>query len=215
MSQRAILQTVIVLVVFAGAAYGVLVGLPSIFAEIRYPLAYEDIIIKESADHNLDPFLVAAVIYSESHYNPRALSPVGARGLMQLMPLTAVGIARKLGDTGFTIDQLYDPAVNIRYGTFHLQGLLARYSGEVEPAVVAYNGGGGAGDNYRAGNRGRVPAESLLYVQHVLQVKKTYEQIYQLQLSGIDPFARKETRTTLATQVLGVINQTVNKRLSQ
>ena len=215
MSQRAILQTVIILIVVAGAAYGILVGLPSIFAEIRYPLAYEDVIIKESADHSLDPFLVAAVIYSESHYNPRALSPVGARGLMQLMPLTAAGIARKLGDGGFTIDKLYDPATNIRYGTFHLQGLMGRYSGEVEPAIVAYNGGGGAGDNYRAGNKGSVPTESLLYVQRVLQVKKAYEQLYQLQLSGIDPFARKETRTTLATQVLGVINQTVNKRLNQ
>lgn len=215
MSQRVILQTVIVLVLLAGATYGVFVALPSIFAEIRYPLAYEDTIIKESADHDLDPFLVAAVIYSESHYNPRALSPVGARGLMQLMPLTAAGIARKLGDTNFNVDRLYDPAINIRYGTFHLQGLMGRYNGAIEPAVVAYNGGGGAGDKYLAGNRAGVPLESLNYVKRVLQVKKTYEQLYQFQLTGIDPFARKETGTTLATQVLGVIQQTVSKRLGK
>ena len=199
----------------AGALYGVLIGLPRIFAEIRYPLAYEDIIIKEAANHNIDPFLVAAVIYSESHFNPRAQSPVGARGLMQLMPLTAAGIGRKLGDTGFTIDRLYDPAVNIRYGSFHLQGLLARYGGKVEPAIVAYNGGGGAGDQYLAGNRGSVPSESLQYVQHVLQAEKAYQQLYQLQLTGVDPFARKETGTTLATQVLTVIQQTVSTQIKR
>jgi soluble lytic murein transglycosylase len=215
MSQRALLRIVLLLAVVAGAVYAVFFGLPSIFAEIRYPLTYENIIVKESSDHNLDPFLVAAVIYSESHYNPRALSPVGARGLMQLMPLTAAGIARKLGDTSFIIDDLYDPATNIRYGTFHLQGLMARYNGAVEPAIVAYNGGGGAGDKYLAGNKLGVPKESLAYVQRVLQVKIAYQQLYQLQLAGIDPFARKETKTTLATQVLGVIQQTVNKRLSQ
>lgn len=215
MSQRVILQTVIALVLVAGAVYSIFVGLPSIFAEIRYPLTYEDTIIKESAAHNLDPFLVAAVIYSESHFNPRALSPVGARGLMQLMPLTAAGIARKLGDTSFTVDKLYDPATNIRYGTFHLEGLMGRYSGAVEPAIVAYNGGGGAGDKYLAGNKAGVPLESLAYVKRVLQVKKAYEQLYQLQLTGIDPFARKETGTTLATQVLGIIQQTVNKQLGK
>ena len=197
------------------AAYGVGIGLPRILAEIRYPLAYEEIIIKEAADHDLDPFLVAAVIYSESHYNPRAMSPVGARGLMQLMPLTAAGISRRLGDTGFTIDRLYDPALNIKYGTFHLQGLMGRYAGDVAPAVVAYNGGGGAGDRYQAGNRGAVPQESLKYVERVLSVKKIYEEMYQLQLTGIDPFAKKENSGTLATQVLNVIQQTVNKRLTQ
>ncbi len=215
MTQRALLQLVLFSLLSAGLLYGLFVGFPAIFAEIRYPLAYEDIIIRESADHDLDPFLVAAVIYSESHYNPRAQSPVGARGLMQLMPLTAAGIARKLGDTGFTINQLFDPATSIRYGTFHLQGLLGRYNGAVEPAVVAYNGGGGAGDQYQAGNLARVPTESLNYVKHVLQARQAYQQLYQLQLTGIDPFARKETTTTLATQVLAVIQQTVNKRLSQ
>jgi soluble lytic murein transglycosylase len=196
-------------------AYGVMIGLPEIFAEIQYPLVYEDIIRKESTDRGVDPFLVAAVIYSESHYNPQAISPVGARGLMQLMPLTAAGIARRLGDTGFNINNLYNPATNIRYGTFHLQGLLARYGGQVEPAVVAYNGGGGAGDLYQAGKRSSVPLESLNYVKRVLQVKKVYEQLYQLQLTGVNPFAKKETNTTLATQVLNIIQRTVSTKITQ
>ncbi len=215
MTQRALLQLALAGVVCTAALVTVLVGFPAIFAEIRYPLVYEDIIIKESADHDLDPFLVAAVIYAESHYNPKAQSPVGARGLMQLMPLTAAGIARKLGDDSFTISKLFDPATNIEYGTFHLQGLMGRYDGAVAPAVVAYNGGGGAGDQYRAGNLGRVPAESLAYVKRVLEVKTAYEQLYQLQLTGVDPFARKETTTTIATQVLSVIQQTVTTRLGQ
>lgn len=215
MTQRTLAQLGILGCLAAAAIYGVAVALPRIFAEIRYPLAYEDIIIKEARDHDLDPFLVAAVIYAESHYNPRATSPVGARGLMQLMPLTAAGIARRTGDTGFTIERLYDPALNIKYGTFHLQGLMGRYAGEVAPAIVAYNGGGGAGDRYQAGNRGAVPAESLRYVTRVLEVKEVYEELYQLQLSGIDPFAKPIQEGTLATQVLSVIQQTVNKRLGQ
>ncbi len=215
MSQRTLVQLGILVLLAAGTMYGVAVALPRIFAEIRYPLAYEDIIIKEARDHDLDPFLVAAVIYAESHYNPQATSPVGARGLMQLMPLTAAGIARRIGDTGFTIDRLYDPALNIKYGTYHLQGLMGRYAGDVAPAIVAYNGGGGAGDRYQAGNRSAVPTESLRYVTRVLDVKQIYEELYQFQLSGIDPFAKPDQEGTLATQVLSVIQQTVQTRLSQ
>lgn len=188
---------------------------PQIFAELKYPLLYEDIIIEEAKARDLDPVLVAAVIYAESHYNPKAVSPVGARGLMQLMPATATGIARRMGDTNFTLDKLFDPATNIRYGTFHLQGLMGRYDSDLEPAIVAYNGGGGAGDRYQAGNRGSVPNESLRYVQRVVQMKEIYQELYGARLTGSDPFARRTAGSSLSSQLLTAIQQAVLQRLAQ
>lgn len=217
-SKRSIFQWVVFFVLVVAVAIGIIV-LPRIFAELRYPLEYDDIIIKEANDHDLDPFLVAAVIYSESRFNPKAGSPVGARGLMQLMPQTAAGIARRLGDTGFTVDKLYDPATNVRYGTYHLQGLMGRYDSDVESALVGYNGGGGAGDRYQAGQReGSVPRESLSYVGKVLAAKAAYEELYPARLSptkDIRDFLKPATQEPLANVLLRAIQGAVAERVNQ
>lgn len=206
---------IIVVFLLAFSSLAIFLALPRIFAEIRYPLSYEDLIIKEAEAHDLDPFLVAAVVHTESRFNPSATSPVGARGLMQIMPLTGQGIARRMGETGFSIDQLYDPDTNLRYGTFHLQGLMGRYDGQIEPAIVAYNGGGGAGDRYLAGQTSLVPLESLNYVDKVLAAKAAYEDLYQIELGGQDPFAKPEAELSLAEQIIGVIAEQVGTRLLQ
>ncbi len=210
--KRSFVQGIVIIALVLGAVWLIFFALPRIFAELQYPLAYEELIIAESKVHELDPFLVAAVIYAESRYRPEATSHVGARGLMQLMPATAQGIARRMGDADFTIDQLYDPATNIKYGTFHLQGLMGRYQGDLAPAIVAYNGGGGAGDRYQAGDRSTVPLESLRYVEKVLAAKKAYEELYQIRLADIDPFERAQ-QETVATRILQVISRTILERL--
>lgn len=156
----------------------VIFALPRILAEITYPLAYEDIIIKEAKAHDLDPFLVAAVIYAESRYNPKAVSYVGARGLMQLMPATAKGISGRIGDNNYSVDSLFDPATNIEYGTFHLQGLMGRYNRNVPAALAGYNGGGGVGDRYIKGDRTTIPRETLNYVVKVTNAEKKYRELY-------------------------------------
>jgi soluble lytic murein transglycosylase-like protein len=100
---------------------------------------FETLIQEHSTRQALRPELVRAVIQVESGFNPRALSPKGAMGLMQLMPATA----RSLG-----VNNPWDPAQNIRGGTDYLRRLLDEYEGNEELALAAYNAGSGAVAKY-------------------------------------------------------------------
>ncbi len=92
-----------------------------------------------AATYSIDPALVRSIVEAESGFNPRATSPAGARGLMQLMPETA----QSLG-----VVDAYDPAENLRGGTRYLRGLLDRF-GDVRLAVAAYNAGPAAVERFR------------------------------------------------------------------
>jgi soluble lytic murein transglycosylase-like protein len=117
---------------------------------------YDHIVLEHCNRHALRPELVRAVIQVESGYNPRALSPKGAMGLMQLMPDTA----RQLG-----VQRPYDPEENIRGGTRYLRLLLDKYQGNEELALAAYNAGSGAVD--RHGKRVPPFKETREYVKKV------------------------------------------------
>jgi len=110
-----------------------------------------------SSRHGVDPSLVESVIRAESDFNPAAVSRTGARGLMQLMPKTAVMLG---------VRDSFNPRENIEGGVRHLRYLLDRYPGNVSLAVAAYNAGEGAVDAHRG-----IPpfAETQQYVQRVLQ----------------------------------------------
>ena len=117
---------------------------------------YEPLVVEHANRHSLRPELVRAVIQVESGYNPRALSPKGAMGLMQLMPETA----KVLG-----VQHPYDPEQNIAGGTRYLRVLLDRYDGNEELALAAYNAGSGAVD--RHGKRVPPYRETRDYVRKV------------------------------------------------
>ncbi len=95
-------------------------------------MKYEGAVREAAAEFSLDPALVKAVIRAESNFNPRAVSPKGAMGLMQLMPDTA-----RMHD----VEDAFDPAGNIRGGVRHLRYLMDRYHGELDLVLAAYNAG--------------------------------------------------------------------------
>ncbi len=145
--------------------------------EVTLPLRHDDIIRQQAADKDLDPALIAAVIYAESRFTD-ATSSAGARGLMQVTPDTARVIARRSGGTAFTQADLSTPQINIAYGSYHLRWLLDRYDGDEALAVAAYNAGEGNVDRWIAEGRAEgsdIPfPETRAYVAKVLAARQDY-----------------------------------------
>ena len=110
------------------------------FLELTLPLRHEDIIRQQARAKDLDPALVAAVIYRESKFRDQT-SKAGAKGYMQILPDTAQFIAKRSGGTQFELRDLANPQVNIAYGCWYLRYLIQRYGGNQLAAVAAYNAG--------------------------------------------------------------------------
>ena len=127
----------------------------------RRAVAFDDAIVLHAAANGVRPELVRAVIQAESAFDPRARSPKGAMGLMQLMPATAAA---------YGVEDPYDPRENIRAGVAYLKTLLVRYDDREELALAAYNAGPGAVDKYGAA----VPPyrETIDYVDRITTASK-------------------------------------------
>ena len=125
-------------------------------------VAFQDEIRAAALEHGVDESIVRAIIHAESAFNPRALSRVGAQGLMQLMPATA---------SRFGVSNAFDAAQNIRGGVRYLAWLLKRFDGNLTLAAAGYNAGEGAVDKY-----GGVPPynETQRYVQRVALLAERY-----------------------------------------
>jgi soluble lytic murein transglycosylase len=176
--RRFILVLVLVAAVSVGFVY-LRTGKPTLIDRVRYPLRYEQIVRGHARNYNLDPALVAAVIYQESKFRPNAKSSSGAIGLMQLRPETAEGIAIRTGGTQFHTSDLYDPEINIRYGSWYLRHLLDKY-GDEKTALAAYNAGQRNVDEWQAEGEGIQFSETRAYVDRVEHLKGVYARAYDL-----------------------------------
>jgi soluble lytic murein transglycosylase len=148
--------------------------------ELTLPLRHEDIIRQQAAEKEVDAALIAAVIYSESKFSD-ATSSAGARGLMQITPEAANEIERLSGGTSFRIDDLSDPEINIRYGTFFLRELLDRFGGDEAAALAAYNAGPSNAEEWGGSdlNVSDIPfPETRAYVEEVLDKRNAYRDKY-------------------------------------
>jgi len=161
--------------------------------KIVLPLQHEDIIRQQAREKNLDPALIAAVIYQESKFEDRT-SSAGAKGLMQILPDTANFIARKSGGSAFEVRDLATPQINIAYGSWYLRYLIDRYNGNETLAVAAYNAGENHVDQWvrQAGGADSfdpardIPfAETRAYVASVSKHRKEYRKKYRHEL-GLD-----------------------------
>jgi soluble lytic murein transglycosylase len=108
---------------------------------ILYPFPYRTLISEESRDRTLDPYVTAALIRQESMFEQRITSHVGARGLMQIMPATGLGLAEAAGIDGFDPEMLYHPEINVHLGTRYVAQHWETYDGSLPAVFASYNAG--------------------------------------------------------------------------
>ncbi len=156
--------------------------------DVFYPLAYWDIITQESRARSLDPYQVAGLIRQETVFNPRAVSPAKAYGLMQVVVPTGIATAKRVGvDRSITMESLFEPRLNIQLGTAYLRDQIDRY-GRIEYVAAAYNAGPGRVVQWRATLpleldewQEAVPfRETRLYIQGVVRNTLQYRRLYDL-----------------------------------
>ncbi len=152
-----------------------------------YPFPYREITFHYSRTYNIDPYLLAAMMKAESNFNPRAVSPRGARGLMQIMPETGQWIAQQMGNPDFEPDRLFHPETSINFGAWYIADLGNEFHGDVILALAAYNGGRGnvkewlSTDSLGGGENmiDQIPfPETRHYIRKVLLYHRIYDRLY-------------------------------------
>jgi soluble lytic murein transglycosylase len=164
-------------VVLGAAALAVWQAEPVWLDRLRYPLRYETIVRQHARNYDLDPALLAAVIYTESRFRADARSSAGAVGLMQLLPDTGRAIAVRTGGDRFVVGDLLDPEINVRYGSWYLRELRRKY-GDTRTALAAYHAGQGNVDRWRRQGVGIQFPETRAYVDDVLAAVPVYRRAY-------------------------------------
>lgn len=152
-----------------------------------YPIKYSEYVYQYAEEYEVDPLLVFAIIKAESNFNPNVVSSSEAIGLMQLMDATAEEIARKM-DVDFTKkSSLYNPELNIRFGTKYFSDLLKEYNQNMMLALTAYNAG--KGNLKRWIEQGTIKSdgsdienipykETNIYVRKIMRDYKIYKELY-------------------------------------
>lgn len=154
--------------------------------EIMFPLFHWDTIKQEARRYGIDPYLAAALIRQESVFNPNAISRVGARGLMQLMPATGQLVSKQQGNGSISANDLLNPDLNIKLGMHYLAQMIGQL-GRFEYAAAGYNAGPGRAKRWVA-ERGSLDLEDWIeaipfsetrgYVKSVLRYAANYRRFY-------------------------------------
>lgn len=170
-----------VIAVIAALVFGITrIDFDDTIRELTLPLRHDDIIRQQAREKNVPADLIAAVIYTESRFRDQT-SHAGARGLMQITPDTAHVIEGLSGGETFVTEDLADPEINIRYGTFFLRHLLDRYEGNEVAALAGYNAGMTNADAWGGEEMGQEDIafpETRSYVNQVLQARGDYREKY-------------------------------------
>lgn len=155
---------------------------------VFYPMPHKEIIFQQANTYGVDPFLVAAIIRTESKFWVYAESQQGAKGLMQLMPSTAEWIATQIPIKNFSLAMLYEPQTNIKMGCWYIANLKKEFGENQVLMIAAYNGGRGnvqqwlksnqwSGGEYTVDN---IPfAETREYIKRVLGAYEKYKNLYE------------------------------------
>lgn len=152
-----------------------------------YMWPYQHDIVEFSEKNNVDPFLVAAIIKNESGFEHKAVSHVGAVGLMQIMPETGRWIAEQMGMENYQDDDLYQTKTNIRMGCWYIGELQYEFRRNLTLIMAAYNAGRGQtrswmednGWGYEFNNVAAIPyADTREYVAKVLEDREKYYRLY-------------------------------------
>jgi peptidoglycan lytic transglycosylase len=171
--------------------------LPKEVWNLLYPRSYWNLVRREAAQRRLDPYLVMGLIRQESAFNPKAVSVANARGLMQILPQTAV---RRRSRRRAAARRLMSPTYNVRIGTNVLRQLSAAFDGNMEQAMAAYHAGQSRVSAWRTQYPFRDPAEFLetipipatrIYVERVMRDAAVYRKL----LTGSATFANCRHRT--------------------
>jgi soluble lytic murein transglycosylase len=160
---------------------------PLDFWKLAFPLPYRSDLERFSKQNNLDPFLMAALIRQESEFDAKVTSRANARGLTQIEPATGRELSRKLKIPAYTTAKLFQPSLNLQFGTYYLRLVTDQLGGHTEAALAAYNAGMTRAKSWLTWSDFQEPAEFVEtvpftqtrgYIQAVLRNADAYRRIY-------------------------------------
>jgi soluble lytic murein transglycosylase len=160
---------------------------PPCLARLAYPLAFQDLVAGRAAENGLDPYVLLALLRQESWFDPYALSGASAYGLSQITAPTAGDIARGLGRTGFTVEDLFRPRDAIAFGAWYRAQQSGSMGGRTILGLAAYNAGPGTVSRWTGNNRQVDPEvfvamidynETRTYVRSIYEIYNRYRELY-------------------------------------
>lgn len=155
--------------------------------KIFYPFPYQETVYANARVNNIDPYLLAAIVKTESNFNPQAVSSQGAIGLMQIMPETALWVVKKHNIKQYQPEQLFQAETNVKIGSLYVAELLKEFNNDPVLTLAAYNAGRGnvmewLNKEHWTGEHNTIDqipfSETRQYIRRVTWHYKVYQYLY-------------------------------------